>query len=39
VKVRAAECILNHGLKAIEVEEIEARVAALERAAEEQKQG
>jgi hypothetical protein len=29
----------EHGLKATEVEEIEARVAALERAAEEQKQG
>src|SRR5215469_16748620 len=35
VKVRAAECILNHGLKAIEVEDIEARVSELERAAEE----
>lgn len=34
VKVRAAECILDHGLKAIEVEDIEARVTELERAAE-----
>jgi transposase-like protein len=34
VKVRAAEAIFNHAAKAIEVEDIEARVAALERAAE-----
>jgi hypothetical protein len=38
VKVRAAECILDHGLKAIEVEDIEVRVSELERAAEESKQ-
>ena len=38
VRVRAAECILNHGLKAIEVEDIEARVTDLERAAEQAKQ-
>jgi transposase-like protein len=34
VKVRAAEAIFNHAAKAIKVEDIEARVAALERAAE-----
>jgi transposase-like protein len=34
VKVRAAEAIFNHAAKAIEIEDIEARVAALERAAE-----
>src|SRR6266852_2688687 len=33
VKVRAAEAIFNHAAKAIEVEDIEARVAALEQAA------
>src|SRR4051812_47145653 len=33
VRVRAAECVLNHGLKALEVEDIEARLAELERAA------
>ena len=33
-KVRAAECILNHAQKAIELEDIEARVSELERAAE-----
>src|SRR5258708_2659038 len=32
VKVRAAEAILNHAAKAIEIEDIEARVAALEAA-------
>ena len=35
VRVRAAECILNHAMKAIELEDIEARLAGLERAAEE----
>jgi hypothetical protein len=33
-KVRAAECVLAHAEKAIEIEEIEARVAALEQAAD-----
>ena len=33
VRVRAAECVLNHAAKAIEIEDIEARVAELERAA------
>jgi hypothetical protein len=36
VRVRAAECVLNHGLKALEVEDIEARVAALEASAVDQ---
>jgi hypothetical protein len=34
VRIRAAEAILNHAAKAIEIEDIEARVAELERAAE-----
>jgi hypothetical protein len=33
VRVRAADSIFNHAAKAIEIEEIEARVAALERTA------
>jgi transposase-like protein len=33
VKVRAAEAIFNHAAKAIEIEDIDARVAALEEAA------
>lgn len=32
-RVRAAECILNQGSKAIETEDIEARVSELERQA------
>ena len=32
VKVRAAECIINYTHKAIEIEDIDARVAALEAA-------
>jgi hypothetical protein len=34
VRIRAAECIMNHSSKAIEIEDIEARVADLERATE-----
>jgi hypothetical protein len=34
VKVRAAEAIFNHAAKAIEIEDIEARVAELERNAD-----
>jgi hypothetical protein len=34
VRVRAAEAIFNHAAKAIEIEDIEARVAELERTAE-----
>jgi DNA-binding MurR/RpiR family transcriptional regulator len=37
VKVRAAEAIFNHAAKAIEIEDIEARVSELERASEAQK--
>ena len=33
VRVRAAECIMNHSAKAIEIEDVEARVSALERPA------
>ena len=34
VRVRAAEAIMNHSSKAIEIEDVEARVAELESAAE-----
>ena len=37
VKVRAAEAIFNHAAKAIEIEDIEARVAELERASHTQR--
>jgi hypothetical protein len=37
VKVRAAEAILSHSLKAIETEDIESRVSELERVAAEEK--
>jgi hypothetical protein len=37
VKLRAAECVMTHSSKAIEIEDIEARVTELERAAEAQK--
>ncbi len=33
VRVRAAECVMNQATKAIEIEDIEVRVAALEAAA------
>jgi transposase-like protein len=39
VRVRAAEAIFNHAAKAIEIEDVEARVSALERAAEGSAQG
>jgi len=39
VKVRAAECVMNHSSKAIELEDVEFRVAELERAAGTQKSG
>jgi HEPN domain-containing protein len=39
VKVRAVDSVLNHAAKAIEIEEIEARVAALEKAATASKTG
>jgi hypothetical protein len=38
-KVRAADSILNHTAKAIEIEDIEARVTELERAGEAAKKG
>jgi hypothetical protein len=38
-RVKAADSILDHTAKAIEIEDIETRVAALERAAEVSKQG
>ena len=36
VRVRAAEVVANHSHKAIEIEDVEARVTALEEAAGEQ---
>jgi len=36
-RVRAAASVLNHGARAMEIEDIEVRVAELERAAEENK--
>jgi hypothetical protein len=36
-RLRAADLALTHGGKAIEIEDVEARVAELERAAEEAK--
>ena len=36
-KVRAADSVLNHSMKAIELEDIEARVSELERATERSK--
>ena len=33
-RVRAAECVMNHAMRGIELEDIEARVSELERAAE-----
>ena len=38
-RVRAADCVLDRAGKAIEIEDIEARVAALELAAEISKPG
>ena len=38
VRVRAAEAIFHHAAKAIEIEEIESRVAELERMAGESKE-
>lgn len=39
VRVRPADSILNHSTHTIEIEDIEVRVAALEQAAEQSKQG
>ncbi len=38
-RIRAAECVLDHTKQAIELEDVEARVAALEQAAEIKKPG
>ena len=38
-RVRAAECLLNQGAKGIELEDLDARLAELERVAESSKQG
>ncbi|MGO9242750.1 MAG: hypothetical protein ACLQBJ_18260 [Bryobacteraceae bacterium] len=37
--IRAADCVLDHAKQAIEREDVEARVAALEQAAEIKKPG
>jgi hypothetical protein len=34
VKLRAAECVFDRAIKGVELEDIEARVAELERAAD-----
>jgi hypothetical protein len=39
VKVRAAECVMKHSSKAIEIEDVEFRVGALARAAEAKDEG
>jgi transposase-like protein len=39
VKLRAAECVFDRAMKGIELEDIEVRVAELERAAETSKTG
>jgi hypothetical protein len=36
VRARVAESVLNHAAKAIEIEDIEARVSQLERASNQQ---
>jgi transposase-like protein len=38
-RVRAADSVLDHSAKAIEIEDIEARVSELERATEESRRG
>jgi hypothetical protein len=38
-KVRAADSILNHTAKAVQIEDLEARVAELERAGDSKKIG
>ena len=39
VRLRAAECVFDHAIKGVELEDIEARLAELERAADENKPG
>jgi hypothetical protein len=36
-RLRAADCVFSHGRNAFEMEEIEARISALEQAAEDAK--
>ena len=38
VRVRAAECVMNQATKAIEIEDIEARVSAIEQGAQKTEQ-
>jgi hypothetical protein len=38
-RVRAADCVLSHSVKAIELDDIETRVTELEQAAEKSKSG
>jgi hypothetical protein len=38
-RVRAADSVLDHAKQAIEIEDVEVRVAAMEQAAELSKQG
>ena len=38
VRVRAAECVMNQATKAIEIEDIEARLAAIEQKAQKMEQ-
>ena len=39
VRLRAAECVFDHALRAIEIEDIEARISELENAVEDAKHG
>jgi len=39
VRLRAAECVFDHAIRAIEIEDIEARVSELEQALEQAKPG
>jgi hypothetical protein len=39
VRLRAAECVLDHGLKSVKMDEIDARLKELEDAAEQNKNG
>ena len=39
VRLRAADCVFNHSAKAIEIEDLDARITELERAAEAVKSG
>ena len=39
VRLRAAECVFNHAIKGVEMEDIEARLAELERSVNQDKPG